>query len=162
MQYDADKDEYICQNQNRLVAIRTETRLSNTKYESEITIYECEDCEGCSLREKGKAFSVRAQALRASARRHAPNHALYRRRPRSLRASVSVLNSKVRGNGATGGLSLAFSKKKASSDKALTTECAARSMTGARARSVRALTEKAFPLWTFFFRIFKLDANAHK
>jgi hypothetical protein len=60
MQYDAAKDEYTCQNQKRLVAIRTETRLSNTNYESEITIitiYECEDCEGCPLREKGKAFS---------------------------------------------------------------------------------------------------------
>ncbi|MDR3302150.1 MAG: hypothetical protein LBT01_06440, partial [Spirochaetaceae bacterium] len=53
-----------------------------------------------------------------------------------------VRHRKVRGNAATGGLSLAFSEKKASSDKAFTTECAARSMVAdADASALVPLTE---------------------
>lgn len=47
MQYDADKDEYTCQNGKKLKAVYTGTRKSKSGYESEITYYECESCEGC-------------------------------------------------------------------------------------------------------------------
>jgi len=47
MQYDADKDEYTCQNGKKLKAVYTGTRKSKSGFESEITYYECESCEGC-------------------------------------------------------------------------------------------------------------------
>ena len=47
MQYDADKDEYTCQNGKKLKAVYTGTRKSKSGFESEITCYECESCEGC-------------------------------------------------------------------------------------------------------------------
>lgn len=47
MQYDADKDEYTCQNGKKLKAVYTRTRKSKSGFESEITYYECESCEGC-------------------------------------------------------------------------------------------------------------------
>jgi transposase len=52
MIYEKEKDEYICANNKRLMNIGTEKRISKSGYESEITIYESEDCEGCPYREK--------------------------------------------------------------------------------------------------------------
>ena len=47
MSYDADNDEYTCQNGKKLRAVYTGTRKSKSGFESEITYYECEKCEGC-------------------------------------------------------------------------------------------------------------------
>lgn len=47
MSYDAVKDEYTCQNGKKLKAVYTGTRKSKSGFESEITYYECESCEGC-------------------------------------------------------------------------------------------------------------------
>ena len=47
MPYDAEKDEYTCQNGKKLRAGYTGKRISKSGFESEITYYECESCEGC-------------------------------------------------------------------------------------------------------------------
>ena len=47
MDYDADKDEYTCQNGKKLKAMYQGKRKSKSGFESEITYYECESCEGC-------------------------------------------------------------------------------------------------------------------
>jgi transposase len=47
MPYDEEKDEYTCQNGKKLNAMYTGTRKSKSGFESEITYYECESCEGC-------------------------------------------------------------------------------------------------------------------
>jgi transposase len=47
MSYDAEKDEYTCPNQRKLRAVYMGKRKSKSGFESEITYYECESCEGC-------------------------------------------------------------------------------------------------------------------
>ncbi len=47
MAYDAGKDEYTCQNGKKLKVVYTGKRMSKSGFESEITYYECESCEGC-------------------------------------------------------------------------------------------------------------------
>ena len=47
MPYDAEKDEYTCQNGKKFKAVALSKRKSTTGFESEITHYECEHCEGC-------------------------------------------------------------------------------------------------------------------
>jgi hypothetical protein len=51
MGYDGVRDEYTCANNKKLRAAGTERRVSKSGYESEVTVYGCEDCEGCGLRE---------------------------------------------------------------------------------------------------------------
>jgi transposase len=76
MYYNAETDEYTCANGKQLRPVGTGKRTSKTGYESEITIYECESCEGCPFKEKctkakgnrkmevSKAFlTMRAQSL---------------------------------------------------------------------------------------------------
>lgn len=52
MKYDADKDEYICFNNRKLKYVGDTKRKSKSGYESKIKIYECENCQSCSLKEK--------------------------------------------------------------------------------------------------------------
>ena len=47
MHYDADNDEYTCQNGKKLRVMYQGRRKSKSGFESEITYYECENCEGC-------------------------------------------------------------------------------------------------------------------
>lgn len=47
MVYDAEKDEYTCQNGKKIKAVYTGKRVSKSGFESEVTYYECEGCEGC-------------------------------------------------------------------------------------------------------------------
>ena len=47
MAYDPEKDEYTCQNRKKLRVVHTGIRKSKSGFESEITYYECESCEGC-------------------------------------------------------------------------------------------------------------------
>ena len=50
MAYDAEKDEYTCQNGKKLKAVYTGKRESKSGFESEVTYYECESCEGCTYK----------------------------------------------------------------------------------------------------------------
>ena len=47
MPYDAEKDEYTCQNGKKLRVVYVGKRKSKSGFESEITYYECEDCSDC-------------------------------------------------------------------------------------------------------------------
>lgn len=47
MYYDAENDEYTCQNGSKLKAMYQGRRKSKSGFESEITYYECESCAGC-------------------------------------------------------------------------------------------------------------------
>ena len=47
MHYDAEMDEYTCQNGKKLKAVHQGKRISKSGFESEITYYECESCEEC-------------------------------------------------------------------------------------------------------------------
>lgn len=47
MIYDEIKDEYTCQNEKKLRVVYVGKRKSKSGFESEITYYECEGCEGC-------------------------------------------------------------------------------------------------------------------
>lgn len=50
MPYDAEKDEYTCQNGKKIKAVYTGIRKSKNGFESEVTYYECESCEGCAFK----------------------------------------------------------------------------------------------------------------
>jgi transposase len=52
MKYSAEKDEYTCHNNKQLRPIGITTRRSKSGYKSEITMYECESCEGCQYKIK--------------------------------------------------------------------------------------------------------------
>jgi transposase len=52
MAYDAEADEYTCANGKKLRPTGIKTRKSASGYKAEITIYECESCEGCPYKEK--------------------------------------------------------------------------------------------------------------
>lgn len=47
MAYDAEADEYTCQNGKTLRAVYTGIRKSKSGFENEVTYYECENCNGC-------------------------------------------------------------------------------------------------------------------
>jgi len=50
MIYDEVKDEYTCHNGKQLKPIAIIHRTSANNYKSEITVYECEDCNDCSFK----------------------------------------------------------------------------------------------------------------
>lgn len=52
MPYDPEKDEYTCAQGKKLKAVSTVTRKSETGYKQEVTIYACDDCKGCPVKEK--------------------------------------------------------------------------------------------------------------
>lgn len=52
MQYDETTDEYTCHNNIKLKPIGTKVRKSKSGYEAKVTIYESENCEGCTLKSK--------------------------------------------------------------------------------------------------------------
>jgi transposase len=52
MKYDETRDEYTCAHGKKLRAVRIETRVSRSGYESEVTVYGCEECCGCPVRER--------------------------------------------------------------------------------------------------------------
>lgn len=47
MAYDAESDEYTCQNGRKLRAVYTGIRRSKSGFESDVTYYECENCSNC-------------------------------------------------------------------------------------------------------------------
>jgi transposase len=52
MPYDKGLDEYLCPNGKKLKAIGKAHRVSKSGYKALITVYECENCEGCPLKSK--------------------------------------------------------------------------------------------------------------
>jgi hypothetical protein len=52
MAYDAALDEYTCQAGKKLRAVYVCKRKSKSGFESEITYYKCENCEGCTHKKK--------------------------------------------------------------------------------------------------------------
>ena len=52
MTYDAEKDEYLCANYKKLAVVGKTTRTSKSGYKSDVTIYECESCEGCEFKQQ--------------------------------------------------------------------------------------------------------------
>ena len=47
MEYDSESDSYICKNKKKLTVDHIRHSKTKTGYESEKTIYKCEDCSGC-------------------------------------------------------------------------------------------------------------------
>ena len=52
MDYDADKDMYICIKRKELSVTGTRTRKSANGYSSTETVHQCSDCKGCLYKEK--------------------------------------------------------------------------------------------------------------
>ncbi len=52
MTYDEILDEYTCQNGKNFKVVGQTSRKSKSGYCSEVTIYECESCEGCPYKDK--------------------------------------------------------------------------------------------------------------
>jgi hypothetical protein len=52
LKYDEELDEYTCPNNKKLRNVGMRTRKSKSGYESQITVYECEDCSHCPYKEK--------------------------------------------------------------------------------------------------------------
>ncbi len=52
MIYDGEKDEYTCRNDKKLKKTGITHKTSASGYRSEVTLYECESCEGCQHKSK--------------------------------------------------------------------------------------------------------------
>lgn len=52
MKYDAESDFYICHNHKKLIPTSIIHRKSTSGYKSEVTVYECENCDNCDLKVK--------------------------------------------------------------------------------------------------------------
>ena len=52
MYYNADEDYYICAYGKKLIPVSSKIKTSKSGYKSNITIYECEGCDGCPYKNK--------------------------------------------------------------------------------------------------------------
>lgn len=52
MRYEEETDTYICHEGRKLKALYEKKQKSKNGYESEVTVYECEDCRNCQNKEK--------------------------------------------------------------------------------------------------------------
>jgi transposase len=52
MLYNSETDEYTCHNGKQLKVVGQTKKTSATGYVSDVTVYECENCEGCPCKEK--------------------------------------------------------------------------------------------------------------
>ncbi len=52
MAYDAEKDEYTCIQGKRLKLAEVKKQKTKTGFHSEVSVYRCEDCQGCPCKEK--------------------------------------------------------------------------------------------------------------
>ena len=52
MKYDAESDFYICHNNRKLIPTSIIHRKSASEYKSEVTVYECENCDNCNYKVK--------------------------------------------------------------------------------------------------------------
>ena len=68
MGYDQESDTYVCHAGRELRVLYLKKQRSKSGYESEVTVYECEDCTGCPYKEKmhqseGEQAFARVQKL---------------------------------------------------------------------------------------------------
>ena len=52
MTYNSDEDYYICANGKKLVPVSSKIKTSKSGYKSIVTIYECENCNECTYKDK--------------------------------------------------------------------------------------------------------------
>ena len=52
MAYEKETDTYTCHTGKKLKEVFKTKQKSKSGYQSEVTVYECEDCSGCSYKEK--------------------------------------------------------------------------------------------------------------
>lgn len=52
MEYDPEADEYTCRNGKKILPVYVGKRVSKSGFESEVTYYECEGCEGCPYKKR--------------------------------------------------------------------------------------------------------------
>ena len=52
MEYDETADTYTCHAGKKLKPLFVKKQKSKSGYESEVTVYECEECSGCPYKEK--------------------------------------------------------------------------------------------------------------
>jgi len=52
MNYDEESDQYTCHAGKKLSPLYIKRQKSKSGYQSEVTVYECEDCNGCPHKEK--------------------------------------------------------------------------------------------------------------
>jgi transposase len=52
MAYDEKEDEYTCHDNRKLKVTVKKTRKSKSGYEADVTVYECENCDGCQYKLK--------------------------------------------------------------------------------------------------------------
>ena len=52
MAYDAEKDEYTCANGKHLKLEQVKSQKTKKGFSTETSVYRCEDCQGCPLKEK--------------------------------------------------------------------------------------------------------------
>lgn len=52
MEYDQETDSYTCHNEKKLIPLFVKTQHSKNGFESKVTVYECESCDGCPYKEK--------------------------------------------------------------------------------------------------------------
>jgi transposase len=90
MPYDAEADEYTCPGGNKLRAVYEGKRQSKSGFESTVTYYECESCEGCALKK---------QCTRAKgSRKMQVSKTFLRQREESLRRITSPMGVLLRMN----------------------------------------------------------------
>ena len=63
MAYNQESDTYICHAGKELRVIYLKKQRSKSGYESEVTVYECEDCTGCPYIEKSRMSGLEAICL---------------------------------------------------------------------------------------------------
>ena len=63
MGYDQESDTYICHAGKELRVIYLKKQRSKSGYESEVTVYECEDCTGCPYIEKSRMSGLEGICL---------------------------------------------------------------------------------------------------
>ena len=100
MVYDAEKDEYTCQAGRKLTARYTGKKKSESGFESEVTYYECESCEGCEF----KKHCTRAKDNRKLqvSKRYVEQRKASRERITSEKGILLRMNRSIQSEGAFG------------------------------------------------------------
>ena len=100
MAYDAKKDEYTCQNGKKLKAVHTGDRVSKSGYTSEVTYYECEDCQGCPY--KGKCTKSKGNRTMQVSKKFIKQRAKSLKRITSKKGILLRMNRSIQSEGAFG------------------------------------------------------------
>lgn len=98
MSYDAESDCYWCKEGKKLSVEKVVVRTSKTGYESEKTIYKCEDCQGCASKEqciKGRNWKL---PLEERVKRFEISKRFNEKRKESLKRITSLEGCQLRMN----------------------------------------------------------------